>query len=1835
LEQIGLEALFDMSMFDKGMSNYISKVKEAEDTTGKAAGGMGKAFDTIGKKVADASALIGKTLVAATVAAGAAVGAFVVGGIKGAMDLESQMGGIAAMMGLTKDEVGPLKDLIMDLGLDPTLKVNATEAADAIEKLGSNGLSMAQIMDGAAKSTVLLANSTGADFDTAAAVASDTMALFNIKAEDMMTAVDGITGVTVASKFGINDYRLALSQAGGVASAAGVEFGDFNTTITGISSYFASGSDAGTSFKTMLLRLVPTTSNAAEAMNSLDLTSNNAGKAMEYLRSRGIEPVSGSTADLIQQTHEAFLAQYNLTAGTDEAIEKFGKWALETGVVQSAFYDTNGQLRSMDEISVILNKSLEGLSEMEKTTALNAIFGTDAMRAAVGVAGMGEIAYTDQALAAKELGVSFDSLTGAMEGGLTKYEALNAQIGNTDAAESAKLRMDNFKGSLEILQGVFDTIAIKIGFLFLPILKTMTDRLAALADQYAPDIIAFFDNFAQGLEKLISGAGWREVFPEWVATVVDTLTKNSDLLLGALGGIAALLATAGIAAAFSAIGAAIATILSPIGLLVLGSMALGAAWNTNFLGMRDKTIEAFDAIKAAIEPLTTALSTFGTGALTEIIAFVTGNTTEFTNLKAIWDGLTETVSGVLTSIVGAITAAIPGWTASILALGATIGTSILSFDYVALGTGIIDAIKAGWTAAVTLFEPIITALGTSISTLLKAVDWLEVGTSILTAIGAGWSAAAETVSTIVTALGTTISTTLKAVDWLTLGTEIVNFIMAGWGLAVAAFTTAVTALGTSIGITLREVDWQTLGSDILTAIGLGWAFAVTTVGETIKAFGTSVGTWLRAVDWKTLGGDILAAIGLGWAFAVTTVGETIKAFGTSIGTWLRAVDWLTLGTDILNAIGDGWSAAVTLFAPTITAWGTDIGTTLRAVDWLQLGTDIITGIQDGWTAAKEAATTALGLIATSFKDQFGDTVAGWTVAGKGILTNIQSGIESAKAAMLVAVTATVTGIKDKYATPEGFAWKTLGEDISNAVKDGLKAAADIAGGLLTVALSIANSIKSSFTDLSWSEIGTLIITAIKDSLRAAADLVNGLLKVAADIGADIGKKFTEIDWLAVGHTIASGIKDGFKALVSAVGGLIPSATDAGTSVADAFSDIDWNASGQAIIDGVIAGIKFIAYGALGTAYVVGQIAIGMLEEFTGIAWKDTGTAIITAIQLGIITMSESIKLTVSTLATDILAYFTAIDWLGTGGKLVTDFKQGITDAKAAFLLYIGTFASDILKKFTDIEWIKIGTGIIDGIKKGITDSKDKLTGYVTSFLKDILPDFAEQALGIQSPSKVFAVMGVAIVEGLIVGMQSMIPKLQTAIQSITFDLTKDLVDMDFSASTAFADRVEETYITPLLQLVNNLNDRKKEVQATIDGLAREIEMPGTTPARTEEIVNLIARFRQELEILNRTAVPQQLTDLQALLSRNTNAQNSISFLEDQIELVKQAKALGVDVSGIGIGDTSQENVLRMLNIETRIAELKRSQLVLSLQQLKAETERINQFQGLQDAITHVDKYNSFLNEQLSLMKRAESLGLNLQQLWSGGIIQDPNDMQQILSLQLRIASASGAALRTQMQDMIAEQKRVTGLESALRSLQPWIDQTNVSSAFGQRYKATVLDPILRALEEAAGIDSERVRLMNEYRIAAEKLAAIGRKEEQLDFLKQQLDIVSMIRDQDIPGGDSIFAGLTFGLNASIDDLLAITSRTLDGLIKQVKDGLGIHSPSEVFADIGQQMMAGLGKGIQEGIMKPLSSLRQGTRAHGAMSTRTLNFAMGGVNIYTPMDEIMFENRVLRILERAM
>lgn len=553
----------------------VIDVDQMKRSLNSAAGVMGR--------VNTASVLMGNLLTQGVEAAGRALAGLAANTVGAGADMEQQVANIAAVMGRTQDEIGPLQELIQNLAINPNLKVNAVEAGAAIEMLARNGLALDEIMSGAAESTVLLANATGGEFGDAADIMTDAMSLFGIEATATMDAVNGITSVVTNSKFTINDYALALAQGGGVASTVGVEFDDFNTTIAAISPLFKSGSDAGTSFKTFLQRLVPSSSAAEDAMAELGLI-------------------------------------------TEEN--------------QNLFFDYEGNLLSMANISTVLANATADLSEEERNMALSTIFGSDAMRAAAGVIDAGGQSMMTAAEMAERLGISIDEANAMIEDGVTNFDVLKVSMGNTDALESAETRMNTLSGATEVLDGLIEGFGLQMGTAMLPAVRSAVDALSQLAEDVGPVVVAFFEDIAfalsgatevfiktkdpiSALEELLDNFltedqlqalfdfnnALRETLANLEETLAPVLTfiENNVILNDVLIALGLTLAAAIIPSLISA-AVAIGTIMIPFLALIALVAALRIAWENNFLGIRDKTEAAWAVIQPVLQTVWAWLS---------------------------------------------------------------------------------------------------------------------------------------------------------------------------------------------------------------------------------------------------------------------------------------------------------------------------------------------------------------------------------------------------------------------------------------------------------------------------------------------------------------------------------------------------------------------------------------------------------------------------------------------------------------------------------------------------------------------------------------------------------------------------------------------------------------------------------------------------------------------------------------------------------------------------------------------------------------------------------------------------------------------------------------------------------------------------------------------------------------------------------------------------------------------------------------------------------------------------------------------------------------------------
>lgn len=351
--------------------------------------------------------------------------------------------------------------------LGPEVGRSAAEAADGIETLGLAGMGASDILNGGLAQTLRLAAANAADLGQSAAIVTDVMAQFSKGSGDLEAVVNNITGALDASKLGFNDFKDAIAQGGGVAGAAGVSFEDFNTALAGTSALFGSGSDAGTSFKTFISTLTPQSKEAAEMMQKLGLD----------------------------------------------------------------FYDATGRMKGMADIAEMLREKLGHLSDRSRTNVLTTIFGSDAMRTAIGLMRLG--------------GQEFDNL--------------QKSIGETDAGEKLAIQLQGVEASANNLSNAFDELKIALG---------------------ETGILAAFTAVQNGLASVVRTLA---ELPLWLRTVVVAIWGVSaaigPMILAMMGVVKVLAPMILLRGTLGTVGVVLSALINPLGTVIalLGRFAIAVS----------------------------------------------------------------------------------------------------------------------------------------------------------------------------------------------------------------------------------------------------------------------------------------------------------------------------------------------------------------------------------------------------------------------------------------------------------------------------------------------------------------------------------------------------------------------------------------------------------------------------------------------------------------------------------------------------------------------------------------------------------------------------------------------------------------------------------------------------------------------------------------------------------------------------------------------------------------------------------------------------------------------------------------------------------------------------------------------------------------------------------------------------------------------------------------------------------------------------------------------------------------------------------------------------------
>lgn len=184
-----------------------------------------------------------------------------------AAKFEKAMSEVRAVTDGSASDMKHLSQAALDAG--QATVYSATQAANAEAELARAGISTADIIGGALKGSLDLAASGQLELGDAAVISAQAMNAFKLSGRDVGHIADVISAGAGKSATNVHDMGMAFRQAALMSSQTGLSLEQTVGTLSLFAQNALTGSDAGTSLKVMLQRLVPQSKQAAAMMDTL------------------------------------------------------------------------------------------------------------------------------------------------------------------------------------------------------------------------------------------------------------------------------------------------------------------------------------------------------------------------------------------------------------------------------------------------------------------------------------------------------------------------------------------------------------------------------------------------------------------------------------------------------------------------------------------------------------------------------------------------------------------------------------------------------------------------------------------------------------------------------------------------------------------------------------------------------------------------------------------------------------------------------------------------------------------------------------------------------------------------------------------------------------------------------------------------------------------------------------------------------------------------------------------------------------------------------------------------------------------------------------------------------------------------------------------------------------------------------------------------------------------------------------------------------------------------------------------------------------------------------
>ena len=411
--------------------------------------------------------------------------------------------------------------------------------------------------------------------------------------------------------------------------------------------------------------------------------------------------------------------------------------AIAVGDMSVQVYDAEGNMRSLNDILGDMNTAMDGMTAAEKNDIISKIFNKT------------DLASVNALLA--NTGDTWDDL----QNSITNSAGAAQQMADT--------QLDNLQGQLTLLKSALEGLAISIGQILMPYIKSIVSHIQSFVD--------WLNNLDERTQKIIVTVALVVAAIGPVLIIVGKVISSVGTIMTIIPKIVSLMGT--VKTAMAGLNATMAA--NPIGLIITAIGLLVAAfiylWN-NCEGFREFWINLWEKVKEIAITVWNAIKDFFVSVWEAISGTFTTVVTAIRNfLSSAWEGIKNTVTTVMNAIhtvISTVWNAIKTVFETVFNAIKTVVTIYFNIYKTIIET-VLNVIKTVVTTVMNAIKTVITTVWNAIKTAVETVV-----NAIKTAVTTAWNAISTTTSTIFNTVKTVISTVWNAIK--TAVTTIVNAI---------------------------------------------------------------------------------------------------------------------------------------------------------------------------------------------------------------------------------------------------------------------------------------------------------------------------------------------------------------------------------------------------------------------------------------------------------------------------------------------------------------------------------------------------------------------------------------------------------------------------------------------------------------------------------------------------------------------------------------------------------------------------------------------------------------------------------------------------------------------------------------------------------------------------------------------------------------------------------------------------------------------------------------------------------------------------------------------------